>query len=424
MLNQFFYDWNTAIQSRVVVNETRNPAGVITMQETKFMFRNVEITMFSRIAPGSEKLPQEKRRWVSEMFVPSTNKIIPSVRYTSKARCAAEILAALVPGRAHEDRVEARNQDRQRKYLEKLYNARKEKLATTSFKPEDQEFILSYLSKNSVVKHSQWDDALVDILCKYHSYITGIGLDKFGIKSHNEEHMHIDRMYNTACQLISESFIGKNGLPSLTRGSISRNFLAPHDNIKYGIYVVRSGYSKIFDECTLSTKFMRVVKLIAEYYAHVTGVPVDNRIADIKAYRERQRERRHERAVKGPKRFHNNTGSVSTYSNRLKPVGFTIGDAFNNVLDTVVETSEKVKDDAKPTKKKNVSKKTVTPVTNGQINGKQLEKPATKSVDVDEIRKQQEAFAKDMMSKEASSVSDTDLPEQPMKPEIGEQATE
>ena len=95
MLNQFFCDWNTAIQSRTIVNETRNSAGVITMQETKFKFRDVEITMFSRIIPSSINLPPEKRRWTSEMFVPSTNKIIPSVRYNSRARCAAEIMAAL-----------------------------------------------------------------------------------------------------------------------------------------------------------------------------------------------------------------------------------------------------------------------------------------------------------------------------------------
>ena len=125
MLNQFFYDWNTAIQSRTIVNETRNPAGVIIMQETKFKFRDVEITMFSRILPGSDKLPPEKRRWASEMFVPSTNKIIPSVRYNSKARCAAEILAALIPGRAHEDLVEARNQNRRKQFMEKLNSTRK-----------------------------------------------------------------------------------------------------------------------------------------------------------------------------------------------------------------------------------------------------------------------------------------------------------
>lgn len=389
MLNQFFYDWNTAIQSRTIVNETRNQAGVITMQETKFKFRDVEITMFSRILPGGENLPPEKRRWASEMFVPSTNKIIPSVRYRSKARCAAEILSALVPGRSHEDKVEARNQIKQKRYMEKLYNERKARLAGTSFSPEDQEFILKWMQEHVIAGRVSWDDTLVDILCKYHSYITGIGLAEQGINLNEEANLHVGRMYNTACQLITETFRDKNGLPALNRGSVSRNFLAPRNNIKYGIYVVRSGYSKIFDECMLSTKFMHVVNLIAEYYAHITGVSVEDRIAEVKAFREKMREKKHERNFKGTFKKKPMGETVTTFSNHMAPIGSTIGDAFGDVLDEVKknipEEASAEEAPAKPKKARKTKKqKKVSPVTDGQINGKQLEQPKKKEEVVEE----------------------------------------
>lgn len=384
MLNQFFYDWNTAIQSRTIVNETRNPAGVITMQETRFKFRDVEITMFSRILPGSDKLPPEKRRWASEMFVPSTNKIIPSVRYTSKARCAAEILAALIPGRAHEDLVEARNQNRRKQFMEKLNSTRKARLAQTSFTPEDQEFILDWIQNHVVAGRVSWDDTLIDILCEYHAYITGVGLADHGINLNEEAKLHVGRMYNTACQLISEAFTDKKGLLALTRGSLSRNFLAPRDNIKYGVYVVRSGYAKIFDKCTLSTKFMHVISLIAEYYARVTGQSIEDRISEMKAYREKQKERKINKAFKGHTNKSNNT--VATYSTRMTPIGSTIGDAFGDILDQAVK--------AAPKKAVKAKAKTVSPVTDGQINGKQMEQPKTEKEVV-------------------SDRDDTDLPEAP-----------
>ncbi len=400
MLNQFFYDWNTAIQSRTIVNETRNQAGVITMQETKFKFRDVEITMFSRILPGSDRLPPEKRRWASEMFVPSTNKIIPSVRYNSRARCAAEILAALIPGRDHEDHVEARNQERRKRYMEKLYNERKVRLASTSFTPEDQEFILNWMQGHVIVGRLSWDDTVIDILCKYHAYITGIGLSEHGINLNEEAKLHIGRMYGTACQMISEAFTDKNGLPALTRGSLSRNFLAPRNNIKYGIYVVRSGYSKIFDECHLSTKFMHVVNLIAAYYAKLTGMSIEDRIAEMKAYREKQKERKHERGIKGQvNKPRQNTPSTATYSNRMAPIGLTIGDAFGDVLDTV-STQEKKQP------KRKAAKHTVAPVTDGQINGKQQEKPKT-------VKE-----AKTAVEDIPAEVAETDLPEAPIPGEV------
>jgi hypothetical protein len=49
MLNQFFADWNAAIQARKVTNEKRGKNGVIIYQETEFMFRNTKIKMFSKL---------------------------------------------------------------------------------------------------------------------------------------------------------------------------------------------------------------------------------------------------------------------------------------------------------------------------------------------------------------------------------------
>ena len=399
MLNQFFCDWNTAIQSRTIVNETRNSAGVITMQETKFKFRDVEITMFSRIIPSSINLPPEKRRWTSEMFVPSTNKIIPSVRYNSRARCAAEIMAALIPGRAHEDIVEARNQARRAKFIEELNNKRKARLTETSFTPEDQEFIMTWINEHTIPGKFSWNDTIIEVLCKYHSYITGNGLLDNKISFNEaEKNVHINRMYNTACNLIKDSVTDKSGLPALKRASISYFFLAPKE-VAYSIYIIRSAYSKIYDECRLSTEFMHIINLIAAYYARLTGTTIEARIAELKAQKEKKKEREYERNVNGTgKRFftknNNHHPKTSAYSDRIAPIGITVGDVFGDVLDNAVEGKEQKKSH------KGKGKHKVAPVTDGQINGKQLEESLkeeqTAPVTETTIEQQQMEFARQM----------------------------
>ena len=374
MLNQFFADWNTAIQSRTVVNETRNQDGIITMQETKFKFRDIDIIMYSRIVPSTINSAPDQRRWVSEMFVPSTNKIIPSARYNSKSECAIRILMALVPGRDHEDRVETRNHNRKKRYLERLATERMSKLADTSFTTEQKEFIVKWLNDNVIPRHAAWNDIIVDALCKYHSYITGIKLSDHGIVLNNEAEKHIDRMYNTACQMIIESFRDREGLPALRRITMSHAFLAPRPSASYGVYVVRSGYSKIFDECQRSTTFVHFVRLAAEIFALITGVSVEDRIAEVKRFREKLREKKRAREMNAEKGYVPKTNSkrnVTAFSNAMAPIGSTLGDVFGDVLDQVKAEDDSVE---QPVQQKPIKKrKFKAPVTNGQINGKILE---------------------------------------------------
>jgi hypothetical protein len=373
MLNQFFADWNTAIQSRMVVNETRNKEGVITMQETKFKFRDIDIIMYSRIVPSTANNAPDQRRWYSEMYVPSTNKIIPSVRYNSKSECAIRILMALVPGRDHEDRVEARNYNRKKRYLERLSNERMKKLADTSFTEEQKAFIVKWLGDNVVPHHAAWNDTVIDTLCKYHSYITGIGLAEQGIVLNREADLHVGRMYNTACQMITESIKNRDGIPVLRKTTISYSFLAPRTTTSYGIYVVRSGYSKIYDECHRSTVFMHFLRLAVELFALITGVAVDDRIAEIKLLREKNREKKQQREMNGEKPFTRRTNSrrnVSAFSNTMSPIGSTLGDVFGDVLDQAKPEQDNIEKDANDYPKR---KRKKAPVTDGQINGKILE---------------------------------------------------
>lgn len=420
MLTQFFQDWNTAIQSRVIVNESRNTAGVITMQETKFKFRDVEIQMYSRIVPNTIELPPEKRKWTSEMFVPSTNKIIPAVSYNSKAKCAIAILAALVPGRMHEDLVEMRNQKRRKAYMERRTAERKARLAKTMFTEDEQKFIIDWLNTHVVPNHAAWNDDLLEVFFHYSHYITGRNLNEVGVdfNDENEGVLHVKRMYDTTCRLLSETFKGlTNGLLLISYNSVKRHFLFPRHNCPYGVYVVRSAFSKLHDMCSSSPKFVHLIQLLADYYAMVTGIAVADHIAEQKIIVEKQKERRYNRAVNGEQRPRKNNGGrgTSTYSTRMAPVGVTLGDAFGDVLDTIKTNPEQA--EKKTFKKaKKTQKKTVVPVTDNQINGKQKELPKKELVNptladaLDEALKNSTVTVPDPVTEEKADVSNAPAP--------------
>ena len=375
MITQFFADWNAALQARKVVKEFRNQAGVIISQETEFTFRNVKIKMFSRLRAGDEHRAENLRRWSNELFVPSTNKIVPSTTFPTKAKCAAAILACLVEGREHEDRMHARVLKRKEIAAEKHKKAWRDRIALTSFK-DDADFVVEWIYNNSVPERSSWNDDLLNVLTKYDYYITGVGLSDKVHMSSIDFSLHQKRMFNTACSLLADAVKDRNGIDILTRFSISKNFLEPKENLPQGVYVVRSAYCKINDMCKLSNKMHYIVKFIADYLSKVFGTTVSQAITDLKTYRENKYNRLVERENRGeaprpartfnPEKKKNTNNGTRAFSTMTSAPITSVGDVFGDVLDGVT-VAEQSHDNAK---KKHGKKTSTSLVTNRQINGK------------------------------------------------------
>lgn len=372
MLHQFFLDWNTAIQSRTVVKETKNPKGIITFQQTKFRFRDHDIIMYSNIVSNTEHLPADRRRWMSELFVPSTNKVIPGTPFPTRTKCAVAILTALTEGRDHEDKVEARNQARRKREIKNKIQDRVSKLSSTSFTDEEKKLIVEYLYARE--ETAVYADLVINALVKYHNYITGRGLIECGINLGREAAQHINRMYGTVAMLIGESIVNKYNVQTLKHTTMTRLFLAPKDNLTTGIYTIRSGMAKMYDICKSPAKFMHLLNLLGEYYAKLTGVALNDKIESEKARLQKIREHRMTDSPNHKKGTPRN--NVRIFSTNAAPVGSTIGDVFGDVLDKVnttpaQEEAPKTKKQPKTSKKSKVK----NAVTDGQINGKINETP-------------------------------------------------
>lgn len=417
MLNQFFADWNAAIQARKVTNEKRGKNGVIIYQETEFMFRNIKIKMFSKLRGDDENKPEHQRRWMSELFVPSTNKIIPSIVFPTKAQCAAAILSCLVEGRDHEDKVHARIEKRKELEIQRRLDGWKARLQNSSFKDEI-DFVLEWIENNAPADRTSWSEDLITVLQRYDYFITGVGLEEHVSLSKKDLDMHQKRMFNTACALISEAIKDRNGVDCLPRKAITFHFLAPKEDIPQSAYVVRSAYSKINDMCPYSNKMLFIVKFMAEYFAKTFGTTVEQAILDYKKFKEAKFNRKAEEAGRGEVRKHSgpkvkfNKQNTETSTRALAdavPIT-SMGDIFGDVLDKAIVE--------KPAKKKKPAKI----VTDNQINGKissdlnaakqQAEVAAKAAAEPEDIAAQQEAFARRMMQEEeAVAMIPEDLPD-------------
>lgn len=375
MLRQMLADWNTAIQSRKVINGTTSPKGVVLTQNTKFKFRDTEFEMFTKLMHGDDKLPENKRRYVNEIFVPKTNKFVPTTSFKSYAAMMAAILCALKEGNDHEDRVAKRNQKKKEAFFAELRKDRKVRLSGCGYSTDEVDLILNWIDAHVYDEHMAWCETAIDIMCKYYSYITGRGLIELGVDLKDEARRHIDRMYTTIVNLMRDDVRDRYGYPAYTKRTLSKQFLFPKENISYGVYTVRSAYAKIFNDCDFSAKFRYVTELIAALYEHMTGTSLQDKSAEVKIRQERMYEK-HAQQAAGTAKPRNKEKVVSAAA-AMPLVGSSIGDLFGDVLD-VVKTEEPQKK-ATPKKKKNkaelVTDKQVTSLQHNLKQGK-AEAPA------------------------------------------------
>ena len=134
---------------------------------------------------------------------------------------------------------------------------------------------------------------------------------------------------------------------------------------------------------------------------------------ELKAFREKQKERRHEKVFKGNFHKGHSSKTISTYSTRMAPIGSTIGDAFGDVLDEAVKHQEETTVVSEQPKKKS-GKKKISAVTDGQINGKQMEVPKAEKSEAEEI-------IEDLPEEIHEEVDVTTLPEEPVVEEVADE---
>ena len=369
MLKQLLADWNTAVQSRKVVNGTTNDKGIVLTQNTKFRFRDVEFEMFTKLMPNDEHAPEHKRRYWNEIFVPKTNKFVPTGTFKSQAAMMAAVLCAITEGNDHEDRVAKRNQKRKEQFFSDLRKSRKIKLSNAGYTPEEVEVILNWLDKHLYDDHVSWSEIAVIVMCKYMQYITGRGLIELGIDLKDESYRHVDRMYSTIANLMRDNVKDKYGFPTYTKRTLSHQFLFPKENISYGIYTVRSAFSKIFNECWFASRFRYVTELMVALYEHMTGVSLQDKSNEIKVRQERIYEKRVRQAISDK----HNRSENANLSPSSPLVSNSIGDMFGDILD-VVKPSEQTEQKPKKAKKKKkattsdkVSTDTVVEVPNEKV---------------------------------------------------------
>lgn len=348
MLEQLQKDWKAAITSneRKLLKqdfcEGADGQQVVKHQKVLFKFRNTEAIMELELFRGDEMLEDpKKRRYRNTVQVPSTNKqvVIFPREWKSPVEKMMTILIAFTKGRDHEDRVAIRRQLAVMRENDKVIDEFKARLNKTSFDNDEKNFIVQWLDNNSNSRKMLWNRVLLEILVKYHNYITGRGLIELGINLGPEANRHVRRCYDTAAKIISAS-THDNGKRYLPREVANPLFLGIKD-VPMAIYVVRSMFAKIWDRCfeegnnDNSMLFAWVCDFLGAYYAKITGVPLENHCTELQQRYVEAKNRRTARKIEGrnnqQRRF------------REAPQGpiVTIEDAYGDVLDQAAEQVRK-----------------------------------------------------------------------------------
>ena len=338
MLEQLQKDWKSAITSneRKLIRQDVidvNGEKVVKSQKVLFMFRNIEAFMDLELFRGDEHLPREKRRYRNTVQVPSTNKqvVIFPREWKSPVEKMMTILIAFTKGRDHEDRVAIRRQMAVMRENDIVVEQFKSSLNKTSFDDDERSFIINWLDNNTNPKKVSWNKVLLEILVKYHNYVTGRGLIELGINLGPESGKHIRRCFDTAARVINAS-THQNGKRYLPREVANPLFLEIRD-VPMAIYVVRSMYAKIWDRCfeegnsDNSVLFAWVCDFLGAYYSKVTGIPLDKHCQELQ---QRFIEAANRRAAR---RINGTNGTGRNFREPVQGPIMTFGDEYGDVLD-------------------------------------------------------------------------------------------
>ena len=361
MLEQIQKDWHAAITSstrKLIRHEQIEVKGekITKSQIVEFQFRGIKAYMELELFHGDENQPADKRRYRNTVQIPSTNKqvVIYPREWSSKVEKMMAILVAFTKGREHENRVAIRRQQAIARETQKFVKSCVSGLEKTTFNKDEKAFILKWLDSNADPKNMSWIKVLLDVLVKYHAYITGRGLIEYNFDLGNEINSYVPNCYDTCARIINAS-THPNGAKFLPMRVANILFLEEKTirmpgeendprKVSVGIYVMRTMFAMIWDVCTEASAFDRsrlfvyICEFLGAYYAYATGIPVDKQCAITQERFIKKKNRDAARRINGE------TGNRGQRF-RERPQGpiLNLGDAYGDVLEQAVSRSKQDK---------------------------------------------------------------------------------
>lgn len=362
MLNQFYEEWNAALDQEHVESTDFDKNKQIVRQKSTFEFRGCEIQIHRKRLRNGD--------FVAELFVPKTGKIINCKAYASKASCAAAILMALIPGNEKEEVRTKRAAAKASEQIKEIMADRLKRLdSKITMLENDRAWFSSFFNHNLQIGKYRNDNMVVDVLCEFYGEIAG---DPEKLKDLNEYERphHIDRMYEMACTALARVRELQNGemiIPKVTVEYLFRN--DPPANIRFpqGVLFVRSIYKRMDALIHHPTKLAYVIHTLRAYYEMRTGRTPEQVLKAIEERKARAKERSLRRAE-----GYTEDGKFSIFNRRLTAP--TVDETVQK--EAVLEKTEQSNPDGlapdKPKAKQSKPKakpqpKEHEPITNGMV---------------------------------------------------------
>ena len=286
MLTQFFEEWNNALKNESVAKTQTNDQGVVVWQNGTFTFRDTQIQIHRK--------QNGQGGYHVELFVPKTNKFISNKKFSSKAKCAEAILMALLPGVDKEEVRAARAERRADAMRKKITEERIEVLRKANLKKEDFAWFCDHMNHNLQVGNSFYDDALVDIIGKFHdqllceqSYLQTLPII--------DRSRHMERLYELSILVCKRAIHTKSGDKILFPKDAARLFRAEvaASTLPAGIIAVKKTFREIDDYLRGHTKkLIYLCQTLIEYYQNRTDRTPEQVLAAAEERKARARERK------------------------------------------------------------------------------------------------------------------------------------
>lgn len=290
MQAEFVNSWNKAVAERAVLSKYANEKGGFR-QQASFIFRDTEITTHE-VWENDDKMTSIK------IFVPSTKKFINSKYIDTKTnmnwKTVHSILKALTVGNVLEEKEKRRYELWLQAQTSRIIPEAKAKLVESGiFNDAEVDLFLkiveTFITGNSISKAH----LLVKVLTTYGHELNGTTEGFYG-----NVDKYIDKMYGMMVSILRAKYLGPHGY-TISIKDCQYMFLNKDDVSRIPpIYrLIRATVSSIYEMCETSTNFVSICEALCAYYAHITCVPYEIKVAEVKQRAESAKARKREARV-------------------------------------------------------------------------------------------------------------------------------
>jgi len=276
MLKEVVTEWTRAFEGRKEVSKFVG-ANNTTRRQCVFSFRDVEVTT-------NEIWSKHNVITNMRIYVPSTGKFINpkciDTHINMHWTTIAGIFRGLAVGTADEEKFKLHRTLWLEHLLKEVCDTATERLKETKrYKSEEIKLVLD------IIKHHVRSDNLyvayliMDIFVEYCDVIMG----HYSItRAYGGTNIYIDKFYSLLVSVLNRRFISK-GVNTISIKDCNYLFKRVLDAPTVPpIYKhLREVVSYIHDQCEMSSNFMYVVDALCAYYATITCVPQDIKLAEI-----------------------------------------------------------------------------------------------------------------------------------------------